>query len=61
MSSELEWLSRPQVAKILAVSVNTLVRWEKTRQGPPLHRFTSGTVRYSRGDLMTWIRDKREP
>jgi predicted DNA-binding transcriptional regulator AlpA len=50
-----EYLSPPQVAELLGMSVATLARWRRYRQGPAWYRCGDRAVRYRRVDVDAWL------
>ena len=54
-----EWMSRDDLAKELAVSVDTLSRWETRGFGPPCVR-VGRRVLYRRGAVKDWLRWQEE-
>jgi len=52
------FFTEQQAASILCQSVRTLQKWRSNGQGPAVHRF-GRSVRYSRDDLLFWIKSCR--
>jgi predicted DNA-binding transcriptional regulator AlpA len=48
-------LTDDEAADLLALSTATLKKWRRTHYGPRYHKLGSA-VRYSRGDLLAYIR-----
>jgi len=51
------WLNRSELAKELALSVDTLQRWETRRVGPPCVR-VGRRVLYRKEAVRDWLRDQ---
>jgi predicted DNA-binding transcriptional regulator AlpA len=54
MQSAEVWLTRPQLAERLQVSVKTLAMWACRGEGPRYARPGGGRVRYRLSDVMGW-------
>ncbi|WP_392668636.1 helix-turn-helix transcriptional regulator [Streptomyces sp. LN785] len=57
-----QWLTRPQLAKELGLSVRTLANWASSGQGPEFVKLTpgrSGRVRYARRTVDAWIKGEQ--
>ena len=55
-------LTPDEVAALLGVSVDTVRKWREMGTGPAVTKLGAGKnslVRYSRGDLATWLRRNR--
>lgn len=52
------WISPPDLAVRLGVSVRTLRYWRSTGTGPPF-ALLGRHIRYGLGDLTTWEQDRR--
>lgn len=50
-----DWMDRAALAKELGVAVDSLVRWETQRRGPPCIR-VGRKVYYRRGAVQDWLR-----
>lgn len=48
------WLTRPQLAERLQVSVKTLAMWASASKGPKYARPGGGHVRYRLSDVEAW-------
>lgn len=48
------WLTRPQLAERLQVSVKTLAMWASAKKGPRYARPGGGAVRYRLSDIESW-------
>ncbi len=48
-------LRTEEVAKWLAVSKSTLVRWRQSNQGPAVHWLADGVPRYRVSDVERWL------
>lgn len=51
------WLDRAALAKELALSIDTLQRWETRRVGPPCVR-VGRKVLYRKAAVRDWLRDQ---
>ena len=58
MSKQPEYLSPPEAAEVLGMSVRTLARYRVNGVGPPFHKLC-GCVRYVREDLNDWAAARR--
>lgn len=54
-----DWISREQLARALALTTDTLSRWEARRQGPPCTRIGRKTF-YRRAAIQEWIRAQEQ-
>ena len=56
-----EWYTTEELARIVKVDPSTIRRWRTgyPRQGPPFHRLSFGTVRYSPADVGEWLKTHR--
>lgn len=52
-----EWLNRADLARELALSIDTLQRWETRRVGPPCVR-VGRKVLYRKDAVREWLRDQ---
>jgi excisionase family DNA binding protein len=48
-----------ELAQLLRVHVNTVLRWAKTGILPPGHRFGSTTIRWTDADLASFLAARR--
>lgn len=48
------WMTRPQLAARLQVSVKTLAMWASANKGPQYARPGNGHVRYRLSDVEAW-------
>lgn len=55
MSNETEFLTPPEVAKVLRVDKQTLKLWRYKKVGPPWMRIGTRTVLYRRSSLVAFI------
>jgi predicted DNA-binding transcriptional regulator AlpA len=54
------WITRPELARALGLTVDTLSRWEARRQGPPCTRIGRKTY-YRRAAVQDWILAQEQP
>ena len=54
ITSDDYWLTRPQLAERLQVSVKTLAQWATQGKGPKYARPGGGHVRYRLSDVEAW-------
>jgi len=60
MSTQDEWLTQSQVAKMLGVTGETLRRWRANGTGPAARRFGPRLVRYAPSEVQQWIASSSE-
>lgn len=53
-------LTTDQLAAELHRSVETVIRWRRTRRGPPYLR-VCGRVVYDVGEVQAWLQRQRDP
>lgn len=53
------WMTRPQVAKMLGVSVSTVARWEYQKTGPICVK-VGRTCWYAPSDVANWLDERAE-
>lgn len=51
-------LTAREVAEILGVSAETILRWHQKGTGPPAIRLPSGAFRFSPGALEAWLAER---
>jgi predicted site-specific integrase-resolvase len=49
------WADRATAAKMLGLTVRTLLRWHRQRKGPPRRRNVHG-IRYRISEIEDWLR-----
>jgi predicted DNA-binding transcriptional regulator AlpA len=52
------WLSRPQLADRLGVSIATVAQWASRGTGPRYARLAGGKVRYLLVDVVAWEQEQ---
>lgn len=52
-----DWITRPELAQEIGLSVDTLARWETRRIGPACVRI-GRKVLYRRGAVQDWLREQ---
>lgn len=57
--TELDLMTRVEVAELLRVSRPTLSRWASTGEGPPVIWLAPSMPRYNRADVVAWVRANR--
>ena len=51
-------LSRKQLAEVIGVSLRTIDRYRD--MGMPFIRLVTGTIRFDKGEVLAWIREKNK-
>lgn len=51
------WMNVGEAARHLGVSTQTMHRWRGIGEGPPCHKI-GNSLRYERGELDTWTKEK---
>lgn len=57
MTNEDSFLTDHEVAALLNISVATIRRWRRTKEGPKYYKIGS-LVRYKRADIDEWVRSQ---
>ncbi len=55
-----QMLTTPETAKLLGCSVSFLEIGRIRNYGPPAQKITPKMVRYRRGDVLAWVRERAE-
>lgn len=59
MNADPEWLTTPEVAELLRVSVRTIHDWRQTHVGPPAYR-VGRQLLWKRHEVTAWVEQQRD-
>ena len=54
-----DFLTEPEAAKLLTISLSALRAWRRAGEGPPHFRVGKRLVRYRAGDVRDWLLSNR--